>query len=199
MEPVHNCFYGQNHAIFKKNCVSFPAGELYGVLALTFHCSVYCLFLFIFQRPGVTRSPKISICDSHSFHFVFISCFFFFNLLRSCVHKVVFPVHGCLHSQQKNLKGNWRQIFPLFLSQYIPLRLKNPKWANKRYIGLIQVTGRDMSHVCKAVKSVMSRPESTNFVLAFQLLPKSTSGIKIRFVPFWYRAPFREYEIRSEK
>ena len=30
----------------------------------------------------------------------------------------------------ERLKGNWRQIFLLFLSQYIPLRLKNPKWAN---------------------------------------------------------------------
>ena len=38
----------------------------------------------------------------------------------------------------KSLKGNWRLILspppaPFFLSQYIPLRLKNPEWANKRY------------------------------------------------------------------
>ena len=39
----------------------------------------------------------------------------------------------------KSLKGNWRLILSppsraiFFLSQYIPLRLKNPEWANKRY------------------------------------------------------------------
>ena len=32
------------------------------------------------------------------------------------------------------LKGNWRQIFPLFLFyQYILFELKNPKWANKKH------------------------------------------------------------------
>ena len=76
------------------------------------------------------------------------------------------------------LKGNWRQHFPLFLSRYIPLRLKNTEWANKRYIVQnqifynfffwrlmngyfenvpIQVTWCGTSHVCKAVKSVMLR------------------------------------------
>ena len=32
--------------------------------------------------------------------------------------------------------------------------------------------------MCKAVKSVMSRPESNKFVSAVQLLPKFTSGKK---------------------
>ena len=48
--------------------------------------------------------------------------------------------------------------------------------------GPIQVTRYDTSHVCKAVKSVMLRPESNNFVPAVQLLSKFTSGKKIRVV-----------------
>ena len=36
--------------------------------------------------------------------------------------------------------GNWRQIFPFFMSQYISLRLKNPNWANKRYIMQNQIS-----------------------------------------------------------
>ena len=43
---------------------------------------------------------------------------------------------GTLHSIVFNpLKSNWRQVFPFFfLSQYFQLRLKNPNWANKRYV-----------------------------------------------------------------
>ena len=72
--------------------------------------------------------------------FVFISCIFFFNLLRSSSQgcffssRLFFQFKVIYIFNKKNLKGNWRQIFPLFLAQYIPLRLKNPKWANKRYI-----------------------------------------------------------------
>ena len=39
----------------------------------------------------------------------------------------------------------------------------------------IQVTWCDTSHVCKVVKSVMSRPERNNFALPVWLLPKFTS------------------------
>ena len=118
--------------------------------------------------------------------------------------------------------GNWRQSFPFFMFQYIPLRLKNPEWANKRYIVQnqisynffwplidahfenvpIQVAWCNTSHVCKAVKSVISRPESNNFALAVQPQPKFTSGKKIRFVPFWYRPPIEtmkyEFEVRNK-
>ena len=61
----------------------------------------------------------------------------------------------------------------------------------------IQVTWCDTSHVCKVVKSVMSRPEHNNFAPTVGLLPKFTSEKKI--IPFWYRPPCRDYELRSEK
>ena len=37
---------------------------------------------------------------------------------------------------------------------------------------------RHSSHVCKAVESVISRPESNKLALAIQPLPKFTSGKK---------------------
>ena len=61
----------------------------------------------------------------------------------------------------------------------------------------IQVTWCDTSHVCKVVKSVMSRPERNNFALPVWLLPQFTK--EKNFFPFWYRPLFRDYELRSEK
>ena len=43
-------------------------------------------------------------------------------------------VGGGCNSKHFWFKGNWGRNFPLFLSEYSPLRLKNPEWANKRYI-----------------------------------------------------------------
>ena len=90
------------------------------------------------------------------------------------------------------LQCNWRQISPpFFLSLLIPLRLKNPRWANKQYIVQNQIFDRfffwrlinghfenvpikvawyDTSQVCKAVERVMLTPESNNSALAVQLV-----------------------------
>ena len=61
----------------------------------------------------------------------------------------------------------------------------------------MQVTWCGTSHVCKVVKSVMSRPERNNFALPVWLLPQFTK--EKNFFPFWYRPLFRDYELRSEK
>ena len=110
-------------------------------------------------------------------------------------------------------------IASFFLSQYISLRWKNPKLANKRYIVRnqifykffwrlidghfenvrIQVTWCDTSHVCKAVKSVMSRPENNTSPSLSSCCWNLRAKKEIRFVSFCYRPPFRDYEIRSEK
>ena len=60
--------------------------------------------------------------------------YFFFQSFTIKFTRLFFQFKVIYILNKKNLKGNWRQIFPLFLAQYIPLRLKNPKWANKRYI-----------------------------------------------------------------
>ena len=52
----------------------------------------------------------------------------------------------------------------------------------------IQFTWCDTSHVSKAVKSVMFRPESNNFVLAVQLVPSGERKRKLFFhVPEMYK------------
>ena len=65
MEPVHNCFHSQTQAILKEKSISFPAGKLYGVLALTFHCSLYFC-----ESPWNT-----SILSSHLFCFIWLKSF----------------------------------------------------------------------------------------------------------------------------
>ena len=99
----------------------------------------------------------------------------------------------------ERLKGNWRQIFLLFFVSIYSSYVKESKMGKFNDIlcktkfstnlfwrlidghfgnGSIQVAWCDMSHMCTAVKSVMSRPESNKFFPAVQLLPKFTSGKK---------------------
>ena len=60
---------------------------------------------------------------------------------------------------------------------------------------LITLAPTNKKHTLQAMKRVMLRPESNNFALAVQPLPSR----KNVFVPFWYKSPLRDYEIRSEK
>ena len=62
----------------------------------------------------------------------------------------------------------------------------------------IQVTWCDTSHVCKVVKSVMSRPELNNFALPVRLLPEFTSEKKIFFQSdIGHHLETMNYEVRN--
>ena len=68
--------------------------------------ALFIVYFYSFFNDLESLDHQKFLSVTHTLLILYSFHVFFFHLLRSCVHKVVFPVHGCLHSQQKNLKGN---------------------------------------------------------------------------------------------